>query len=115
MRAKRAILISIAVALFVTIGFLLIMSNISNNHLFPYYNPFDGFTCMVKGGNYFIGGEYVVCQIPVSDEGMQCTDMSQCEDICKAETEDDTTGVCTVFSHGCDLVLNEGHTNWLCS
>ena len=94
---------------------VILTSFILNNEVFHDYNLLDKSTCESKGGSYFIGGEYFVCQMPVNDEGLSCSDSSQCEDICKAETKIDTTGICTVFSHGCDLVLNDGKASWLCS
>ena len=37
-----------------------------------------------------MAAEYFVCQMPVRDEGKSCTDSDQCQDICKANAEDDT-------------------------
>lgn len=97
-------------------GIKMVFDPINSETIVPSgYDLVDKLACESRGGSYFIGGEYVVCQVPVNDEGKMCTDSSQCEDICKAETIDDIEGICTVFSHGCDLVLNDGEANWLCS
>ena len=115
MKTRTKVILIGLIILFILIGINFIFSFTNNNVVFQNYNLFDKLACGSKGGSYFIGGEYVVCQMPVNDEGISCTDSSQCEDICKAETKIDTAGICAEFSHGCDLVLNDGKANWLCS
>lgn len=70
--------------------------------------------CEKQGGEW-IWGESQFCRMPVDDEGKQCTDSFQCEDICKAEANDDTSGICTAFSGGCNIVMHDGKTSMLCS
>lgn len=79
------------------------------------YNKADEADCASRGGSYYMASEYYVCQMPVSDEGMRCTDNSQCVGICRAESEEDSEGMCTTFSHGCDIYLDDGQTHWMCS
>ena len=71
--------------------------------------------CKERGGKWVHGSEMEFCKLPVNDEGKQCIDSSQCEDICKVEKMDDVVGICTRFSGGCDTVLNNGKTSILCS
>ncbi len=79
------------------------------------YDPETEADCTMRGGSYFMAAMYYICEFPVSDEGKWCTDSSQCEDICKAEDESAIAGSCGAFSHGCDLVLSNGQTHWMCS
>ena len=69
--------------------------------------------CVEQGGEWTWGEAYW-CKMPVGDEGKQCTDSSQCEDICRTETFDGNEGVCTTFSGGCDYVLDDGDVHAIC-
>ena len=70
--------------------------------------------CLAQGGEW-TWGEVYFCKMPVADEGKECTNSSECEDICKVETVDDEIGICTAFSGGCNIVLADGKASWLCS
>ena len=105
----------LVIAVVCTVIVLFIMSFIGQQNISDVFNPLDQLSCGLKGGDYFMTAEYFVCRMPVGDEGKSCTDSEQCQDICKANTEDDTDGICTVFSHGCDIVLVEGKQFINCS
>lgn len=88
------------------------------------YDPEAAAECERAGGSYFLA-EIYVCQMPVGDEGKECTDSSQCEDICSPDPDlysydedlegrSDIQGRCTVFSHGCDRVLVDERVQWMC-
>ena len=101
----RFLLISITVIAVITVGVLL-----TAYLTYDPYNPVEKIACENKGGTYSLdhgtGGRDDVrtwyCQMPVSDEGKQCTDSSQCIEICVAENEDDAAGMCTgYYNTGC--------------
>lgn len=88
------------------------------------YDPEAAAECEAAGGSYFLA-EIYVCQMPVGDEGKECSDSSQCEDICSPDPDlygyddnleglSDIKGRCTVFSHGCDQVILDGRVAWMC-
>ncbi len=70
--------------------------------------------CTEQGGTW-TWGEIEFCSMPVDDEGKVCTESSQCEDICRADTYEDDTGICTRFSGGCDIVIDNGKKGTICS
>ncbi|MCH9657428.1 hypothetical protein K0U27_01820 [archaeon] len=80
-------------------------------HLAPYEIRKE--KCEGRGGTFTMdhgtGGRDTMttwsCQIPVSDEGKQCTDSSQCKEVCETETKDGTAGMCTGYH-------NLGYNSW---
>ena len=77
----------------------------------PLYNPVEHLACIVRSGDFVIPGvpNAFVCLTPAIDEGKPCTSSSQCIDVCIAETEESTIGICTA-SHdaGCSWFLENG-------
>ncbi len=101
----RLLIISIAVIV------AMIVTIMSASYLtYEPYNPLEKIACENKGGIYDLdhgtGGRDDIrtwyCQMPVSDEGKECIDSSQCIEICIAENEMDATGMCTgYYNAGC--------------
>ena len=68
----------------------------------------------VEQGSKWTWGEIEFCRMPAGDEGVTCTDSSECEDICRTDTYDGDAGICTTFSGGCDYVLEDGDIHVIC-
>ena len=101
----RILIISIAVIAAIIVGVML-----TAYLTYDPYNPVEKIACENRGGTYSLdhgtGGRDDVrtwyCQMPVSDKGKECTDSSQCIEICIAENEDDAAGMCTgYYNTGC--------------
>ena len=115
----RVLIISIAMIAAIIVGAMLISYLTYDPH-----NPLEKIVCENKGGMYRLdygtGGRDDArtwyCQMPVSDEGKQCTNSSQCVEICIAENEDDAVGMCTGYHNtGCYFwEMGNGKANKAC-
>lgn len=88
----------IIILVIVSVSIIIMTTGVMTFHYVTYTLPEleKRTTCESKGGN-FVGywsriDDY--CVIPPSDEGKACTDSSQCEKLCVAESQESTTGVC---------------------
>ena len=75
--------------------------------------------CIENNGRPQVGHDAgPFCNIKTSDAGKKCTDSSQCEGYCIAETQDDNSGLCTEYEQlgdGCGwLELINGEVAELC-
>lgn len=83
----------------------------------PMYNPVEHVACTIIGGTFVIPGvpNAFVCMTPAVDEGKECTDSSQCADVCIAEIEKDVSGICTAqHDAGCSWFMENGNTHYGC-